>query len=82
MEEIAQAKKNPLTQSCDVEFQLQTGLNTIVAVSYDRQDKRYVNTKEIYCMPEEPGLWKNIGTGRFTEDAVSGARLGNGHTLV
>lgn len=72
VEEIAQAKKNPLTQSCDVEFQLQTGLNTIVAVSYDRQDKRYVNTKEIYCMPEEPGLWKNIGTGRFTEDAVSG----------
>lgn len=69
---IAEAKINQLTEPKSVTFNLREGLNTIVAISYDRQEKRYVNLKEIYCMPEDAEHWKAIGTGRFTEDAISG----------
>lgn len=52
---IAEAKANPLSESQAVTFTLTEGLNSIVAISYDRQDKRYVNVKEIYCMPVDAG---------------------------
>ena len=69
---IAAAKANPLDAPVSMEFKLETGLNTVVAISYDRQEKRYVNILEIYCMPDEEGEWESIGKGTFTEDAVSG----------
>lgn len=69
---IADAKANPLSESQAVTFTLTEGLNSIVAISYDRQDKRYVNVKEIYCMPGDAGNWKALGTAIFTEDAISG----------
>jgi len=72
IDEIADSGTNQLENPMSVEFQLENGLNTVVAISYDRQEKRYVNLKEIYCMPDEEGEWKSIGKGTFTEDAVSG----------
>lgn len=53
-------------------------MNTIVAISYDKQQKRYINVKEIYCMPEDAQNWRAIGTGKFTEDAISGLGAGMG----
>ena len=78
IEEIANNKVNPLTESREVEFTLREGLNTIVAISYDKQQKRYINVKEIYCMPEDAQNWRAIGTGKFTEDAISGLGAGMG----
>lgn len=72
IDEIAKEKKNSLESPASLEFSLDRGLNTVVAISYDRQDKRYVNKKEIYCMPDEKGGWKALGEGTFTEDAISG----------
>lgn len=69
---VATEKKNPLDASAEVEFTLSEGLNTIVVISYDKQETRYVSLKEIYCMPSDDDNWKHLGTGRFTEDAITG----------
>jgi len=72
IEEIAQAKANPLADPATVTLQLQPGLNSVVAISYDRNEKRLVNIKDIYCMPTDREHWKSVGKGTFTEDAISG----------
>lgn len=75
---IAEAKTNPLAEPTTVGFELSEGLNSIVAISYDRQDKRYVNVKEVYCMPDDRESWNYIGIAEFTEDAISGLGSGMG----
>lgn len=69
---IAERKTNALTASSQVQLELKKGPNSLVAISYNDKNEMVVSIKNIYCMPEEADAWKQIGKGRFTDDAVTG----------
>ena len=72
IDRVAADKKNPLTESANIKATLAEGLNTVVVISYDNQNNRYVSLREIYCLPADTENWKALGTGKLTEDAITG----------
>ena len=72
IDRIAADKKNPIAAAGEVDVTLKEGVNSIVAVSYDKKGNRVVSIKNVWCMPKDESNWKSIGKGKFTEDAVLG----------
>ncbi len=81
IDRIALDKKNPMTEPGEIEITLKEGINSLVGISYDKDKKRVTSIKNIYCMPEDRENWKKLGTGIFTEDALTGLGSDDWHPL-
>ncbi len=72
LDRIADDRKNPVASAGEIDITLKEGVNSLVAISYDKEDNRVVSIKNVWCMPKDEANWKSIGKCMFTEDAVLG----------